>query len=127
MGDRANVYSYDSDLKKGIYLYTHWGGEELPFKVKKSLILRERWDDQSRLSTIILCEMMGKDADHRGIGVSTEMPDNEHPIIVVDCAKRRIGFANEGSEPECYQEWSFEEYIDLNDGDIKDAFLKNTG
>jgi hypothetical protein len=41
MGDRANVYVKNTDTQ-GVFLYSHWGGTELPATVQKAL-KRKAW------------------------------------------------------------------------------------
>ena len=127
MGDRANVYSVDqSDRTKGVYLYTHWCGEELPFIVQGALLRRQRWSDGSYLNRIIFSEMI-KDSvtDETGYGIGANMGDNGRPIIVVDVANQTIGFAEEGKEPETYDSWSFEHYAVADKGDIQRAYKQH--
>lgn len=132
VGDRANVYvKNDVDPSKpGVYLYTHWGGYELPEAVAKALDRgRNRWDDGPYLTRIIFCEMMKFYGDlpeetlesETGFGISTSMVDNEHNIIVVEPGSRdrtdgrigRIWFARPGNEDkEPVVAWSFEVYVD---------------
>ncbi len=93
MGDRANVYIKE-DQEHGVYLYTHWGGSELPEMTRTALNRHQRWDDSAYLARIIFCEMIkGREAEETGFGISTRMPDNEHPIIVVDVPAQTVGYA----------------------------------
>jgi len=120
MGDRANVYVKDESGKGGVYLYTHWGGTDLPLIVQAALKQKKRWGDAPYLARIIFCQMVGQSdfAGEHGYGISIHMCDNEHPIIVVDCDAETVGFAHEGKGPECYQTWPFSEYIALKEGDV---------
>jgi len=53
MGDRANVYIRE-DNDHGVYLYTHWGGYELPEVVRRALARGEsRWSDAPYLARIV--------------------------------------------------------------------------
>lgn len=92
MGDRGNVYMKEDD--RGVYLYTHWSGSELPFVVQNALKQQRRWSDGPYLARIIFCEMVkGQELKETGFGISTHMPDNEHPILVVDSEHQCLGFA----------------------------------
>jgi hypothetical protein len=115
MGDRANVavvqYGKSDEM---VYLYSHWGGSELPFTVQKALAKRWRWDDGAYLTRIIFDVMTdGQHGTETSFGISTSRQGNEYSIIVVDPKKQSIGFAHEGAEPNCYETWKFEEYISL--------------
>lgn len=86
MGDRGNI-------KVGkVYLYTHWGGSEIKNILKTALIRgKERWNDESYLTRIIFCEMIKSDVmGTTGYGISTEVIDNEHDILEVDCDKQEV-------------------------------------
>ena len=90
MGDRANVkvlYGYDHPP---VYLYTHWGGHDLPATVHGALKRKERWDDPSYLARIVFDAMVGGDKGTTGHGIAPYLPDNEHPIIVLDSDNRKI-------------------------------------
>lgn len=101
MGDRANVHV------AGAYLYTHWGGHELPATLQKSLQRgRPRWDDPSYLARIIFCDMVdGDERDLTGFGISAELQDNEHPILEVDSKRGIVEVAG--------RKFTFEDYSAL--------------
>lgn len=104
MGDRANIHTHTRE-DTGIYLYTHWGGFELPGTLKAALKRRQRWDDDAYLNRIIFCEMVKNHVgEETGFGISTYMPDNQYPIIevMVDSQVIQIGARS----------WTFEEYIE---------------
>lgn len=85
MGDRANiVLDYGHDKK--IFLYTHWGGSELPQTLAYALTRgKERWCDESYLSRIIFSEMVRDNIDDlTGFGIAPYEVDNEHQYLVVD-------------------------------------------
>lgn len=116
MGDRANVcivqHPRGNKPDGLVYLYTHWGGYELPQTVANALIRgKGRWDDESYLARIIFSEMIKDDVlDETGFGISTYQVDNEHPIIVVDCESKTVGFAEPGNEPTVEVSYSFDEF-----------------
>lgn len=114
MGNRANVHFIDSENSDGIFLYTHWDGDELPLIVKKTLARKLRWDDPSYLCRMIFCAMVSDDVDgETGYGISTYEVDSNHPDIVVDCMELQVRIAE--------HKWSFEDYIELSDDDISGA------
>jgi len=60
------------------------------------------------------CELVaGEERELTGYGISSQICDNEHPIIVLDCKQQRIGFATEpedGARPEPERWQTFREY-----------------
>ena len=90
MGDRANVvirddWPADLNQREAVFLYTHWGGSELPEQLRDALIHgRGRWGDPSYLARIVLDRMTRDDADDiTGYGISTRLGDNEYPLLVL--------------------------------------------
>ena len=85
MGNRRNVeLKYESGAK--IYLYTHWGGTELPSIVSRALERgKDRWDNESYLARIIFSEMTQREEmSLTGYGISPYPPDEEHAHITID-------------------------------------------
>jgi len=99
MGNRANVYIINQLPDKGVYLYSHWGGDSLIETVRDALASgpgRHRWNDYSYLTRIIFCKMVGDNIDGElNYGISAVLCDNEHPIIVLNCEEQKIGLAKE--------------------------------
>lgn len=126
MGDRVNVVikSEQADPPSYVYLYSHWGGYDMPLVVQKALAKKWRWDDGAYLARIIFDQMTeGSVGGETGFGIDTRPCDNEHPYIVVDPATRRVGFTHYDwrqshlCDPENVREWwSFDEYIQLSEG-----------
>ncbi len=120
MGDRGNVFVIEEDTPKGeapvgVYLYSHWGGTELPEVVQAVLKRKQRWDDHSYLARMIFCAIVkGHEDGETGFGISCRRGDNEHDILVVDPDKQRVGIAPEGHEPFYTKSWTFEEFCALN-------------
>lgn len=116
MGDRANVVIDDSGER--VYLYTHWGGMELPQVVQGALAKRQRWDDAPYLARIVFCAMVkGQEDEETGYGISTSPPDNEHPLIVLDCRNKKVKLEAYGggfADPLVGREWTFEEFVALD-------------
>lgn len=90
MGDRANVVVRDNwpdeqGEKEAVFLYSHWGGTELPEVLRQALVRgEERWSDGSYLARIIFAEMIKGDPEgSTGFGISTRLTDNEYHLIVV--------------------------------------------
>jgi hypothetical protein len=101
-----------------IYLYTHWGGAELPLTLQSALRRRQRWDDDAYLARIIFCEMVkGDEAGETGFGIAPHPQDNQHDWLVVDAANQRVErHEYDGRELSCEQlgnivkSWTFEEF-----------------
>ncbi len=116
MGDRGNVIIREKS-KPDIFLYSHWGGSELPGDVKRALAKKWRWDDKAYLTRIIFEEMVPKEqhGDETGFGIDTQQCDNEHAYVVVDVTKKTVYFELEddkyfGLTPAAEKGWTFEEY-----------------
>lgn len=114
MGDRANVHSYSKE--GGIYLYTHWGGHDLPIVLQDALRRGEsRWNDEPYLNRVIFCEIVkGDEEGLTGYGISTFISDNEHPIIEVDNDAQTVTIGT--------QRWEFPEYIAASEAAIRAAY-----
>lgn len=98
MGDRANIYLYDSDTA-GIYVYTHWNGSEWPQRLAEALEFgKERWSDPQYLARIIVTQVFKDLKGTTGGGVSTRIGDNGHPILCVDLMGEQVAIAKEGDE-----------------------------
>ena len=121
MGDRANIVVQQEAGEPRIFLYTHWGGEDLPRALKAGLIAgRGRWDDPSYLTRLLAREMgMGRDGES-GFGIALKQPDNEHAYLVVNCVDGTVTIEQ---EPNCKylrepgvsgaSRYTFAEYIAL--------------
>lgn len=113
MGDRGNVVMLERRKEKVgmVYLYTHWGGYDLPVQVQAVLMRRERWTDGSYLARMI-AEVVKPD------GIQPFLDDNEHPLIIVDCEEQRIALAappeDSTAVPIQTTSWTFEEYCALD-------------
>lgn len=107
MGDRGVVGIKQNIRKKDdyiIYLYTHWGGSELPETLRRALAKKWRWDDNSYLARIILCEMVKDEEDgETGYGISGWPMFPDHTPLIVDCETQTVSMGN--------RSWSFEEYL----------------
>lgn len=93
MGDRANAVTLGWPIKseenrRAVFLYSHWGGHELPERVRQALDSgagRGRWADPAYLARIVFDAMQGdQHGEETGFGISTTPPDNEYDFIVLD-------------------------------------------
>jgi len=122
MGDRANILikqTTESKTPQYVFLYSHWGGSELPATLQTALKRRVRWDDEAYLARIIFDEMTdGDHGEETGFGITTQLTDNEYPLIIVDCETQRIEFHKHVRDraqpigPELAR-YTFEEYCAL--------------
>ena len=108
MGDRANVNVKASEDDKGVFLYTHWSGTELPVILKRALAKRWRWGDDQYLARIIFDEMIGdRQGNETGYGISSYCGDGNSRVLVVDTKSQSVSFDDKS--------WTFEEYISTPD------------
>lgn len=106
MGDRANIFFVDDlggTVAKGVYLYSHWGGQDLPEELRQALNTtpaRARWDDPAYLCRILVLEVLkdlqGKETG-AGLGTSRTRGDG-YPVLIVDLVNQRVAFAPAGQE-----------------------------
>lgn len=124
MGERANVLVRDN-YDPGVFLYTHWGGYELPQTVQRALRREERWSDTPYLARIVFSEMIRDEIDgETGYGISSVMVgDNGYPVIVLDTSKQTVSYISEDDAR--YKKtdspaasWSMEDYISLSEEEI---------
>jgi hypothetical protein len=134
MGDRGNIVVLQhphQEPEGALYLYTHWGGGDLPLTLKLALHkasigeLGSRLDDEGSLTRIIFERMLmqeepayrpiGADGTH-GFRITTYLCDNDHPMLVVDCMRRQVWLAapfGNPLEPLNDVRWSFDEFIGM--------------
>jgi hypothetical protein len=93
MGDRANIYLRDSDDTSGIYLYTHDGAQTWPHRLQEALHFgRSRWNDPPYLARIITSRVFADLVfETIGGGLSTQLGDNQYPLLCVDLLGQRVG------------------------------------
>jgi hypothetical protein len=118
MGDRSNVFIQTRRLEMtwpdgstvhrwaGIGLYSHWHGTDLhdaAIDAATSEVARRRIGDESYFARIIVHRTLltcAADADaDTGFGLWTHddgMPDNEHPVLVINALNGHHWFVAEG-------------------------------
>lgn len=101
MGDRAMAEIKTQD--GSIYVYTHWGGSDLPDTAKYAVSkAKPRWDDESYATHIIIDQLTreGRDSE-TGFGIMLK-PDSEdsynddEPSVIIDLPNRTITVMREG-------------------------------
>lgn len=108
MGDRANIIVSEGDWDDGVWLYTHWAGEDLPHILHAALSKGWRWDDAPYLTRIIFCVMVqGSEMDETGFGISTKEQDGSDRVLHLDVEKQTVTRkTRDGSKT-----WTFKEYV----------------
>ncbi len=104
MGDRRNVQfkMQPADL----FLYTHWGGSELPQTVAEALRRGHgRWTDETYLARIVFSQMIaGEVMEETGYGISTSAAgDAGSPPVVIDCDTQEVSIGRKA--------WTFEAFV----------------
>lgn len=119
MGDRGNiVMKYEGGAE--IWFYTHWSGTEVAAVVQAALRREERWDDPAYLARIVFCELVkGREGEATGFGISLDMCDNEHLVVVVDLAKKEVSLRGENGSEGSAPIWTFETFCKLGEDTIK--------
>ena len=116
MGDRGNIFvreSADEGETRGVYLYSHLGGEGLPLALKRALQRKQRWDDGPYLTRIIFDEMTkSQHGEETGFGISATLGDNEHPIVTVTPGQG-VSWVKDGLFAA-----TFERFIEMSDDEI---------
>lgn len=134
MGDRGNIFLVQSPLDRrtesvpmvGIYVYSHWGGTYLPERLREALLFAEsRWGDYQYLNRIIISQVfMDSHNSTTGAGISLNLCDNEHDIIICDVFKEEVSFAKRGDETNpsnWFNTLSFGEYTSLEEAKFPEA------
>ena len=103
MGDRANILVKENDRDRGVYLYTHWQGTDLPGILRDALAKRWRWDDCQYLTRIIFDEMTeNQHGEEVGFGISAFVGDGDDRILTVNCKKQVV---SNGKKTVSFQEY----------------------
>lgn len=142
MGDRCNIVVCARDVEgknlgqaleegQAVVFYGHWAGSDMPVRLHAGLVRgKGRWDDDAYLGRIIFCNFCQSVADlseTTGYGIiAGGLGDNERPILLVDVPRQKVvrygtGYVspNTAGALEPAQEWSFEEFIELDEGDLE--------
>jgi len=87
MGNRAQVLIEDT----GVWLYTHWGADELPELVREILKRGERWDDPEYLARMIFSRMIRDDIDGElGFGIGTRQHSDVYRVVMINCELKQV-------------------------------------
>jgi hypothetical protein len=105
MGDRRQVHIKNINL----WIYTHWGGYDLPEVVQQAIKLAEdRWMDTSYCSRIIAMHIIQENSSgSTGCGISDHSMDSEYNDIFIDTEKLTVSIGE--------KTWTFKEYADISE------------
>jgi hypothetical protein len=113
----------------GVYFYTHWGGKLLPLLVREALSKRIGWDSPPFLAGLFFKTMTaGKAESDLGFGIAAGPFETEFNVMVVDPFTKRVLICDDdtmmekGVEAAAIGSWSFEEFIDSDNGLILEAW-----
>lgn len=118
MGDRGNIVVRDEE--GSVWFYTHWRGSDILDVAFKALSLKERWEDTPYLARIVFDTLTeGSTGGSTGFGISLSKGDNEHEVVVIDTAAKKVyvmpedweGLANDTTKP--LYEAEFSEFIQV--------------
>lgn len=100
MGDSGTVEMVD----EGVFLYTHWGADELVDTVRAALArAKDRCDDAPYLARVIFCEMVkGDEAGTAGFGIQGQRQDDAWRNVQVDCEKRLVTVLDDDEKPRSF-------------------------
>ena len=114
---RGNIYVKFGN--GGLYLYTHKEGVRLPKILKRALVRgRSRWGDTQSLTHVIYSEMVQNDVlKSTAFGISTQLGDNDHFILVVDDKAEMVGVFGESGK--VYKTYTFQEYVETDDAKLE--------
>ena len=119
MGDRANILigGVNGGEFRGVYLYTHWSGTELPLTLQTALKKQWRWDDEQYLARIVFCEMVkGNEMQETDYGISAVVGDGASRVLKVDATTQTVTHMRSG------RTWTFDEYCALSEGELFDVW-----
>jgi hypothetical protein len=134
MGCRGQVKIKDDCGNGSVYLYTHWGAEELKEDVALVLARGKRWDDCEYLARMIFDQMKGNDFGSTGFGIGTSEHGDIEELIMIDCENQQVSWwkihtweedQDEEEDSEGWECCSFEEYIELHKAFIDECIAKN--
>lgn len=94
MGSRAQILIED----EGVYLYTHWGADNLKEDLKAILDTskaRNRWNDPEYLARIIFSEMIKNDINgETGFGIGSSEHGDIQLLIILNVKDNTIIIKN---------------------------------
>jgi hypothetical protein len=87
MGARAQVKIQDT----GVFLYTHWGAEEITEDVRTVIRRGKRLNDPEYLARIIFDQMtLGQQGQDIGAGIGTQEAGDIEVLVTVDTERKLV-------------------------------------
>jgi hypothetical protein len=112
MGSRGQVCIKESHNSNGVWLYTHWGADELILTVQRALKKQWRWGDDEYLARIIFDEMVaGEHGEETGFGIGLSQHADVWRVIEVDCKTQQVTIRDHGETPRYYP---FKQFVDIS-------------
>ncbi len=101
MGDRSNIIvRTGANPSSDVYLYGHWMGDSALTHLAHGL-RSGRVGDPAYLTRIIFSSMIKDSVDaETGFGISTEVQDNEYPLVFVDGTSGHVSLMESDSTRE---------------------------
>ena len=126
MGCRGQVKIRDDFGVGSVYLYTHWGAEELKEDVALALARRKRWTESEYIARMIFDQMKGNDLGHLSFGIGTREHGDIEQLITIDCKNQQVSWwENKWGEDLTWECCSFEEYVKQHQAFIDECIAKN--
>ena len=102
MGDRAMAEIITED--GSLYVYSHWGGCELPDNAKQAILAAQgRWDDDPYATRIIVDQLTkgGRDQE-TGYGLmlkphAEDEYNNDEPSVIINLVEKQLSIFRNGS------------------------------
>jgi hypothetical protein len=95
MGDRAMAEIKTTD--GSLYIYTHWGGHDLPESAKEAIVkAKPRWDDEPYAVRILVDQLTKEGRDEEtGFGLmlkpnAEDEYNNDNPSVVIDLPEQKL-------------------------------------
>ena len=135
MGERGNICVVQHGYERPpscIFIYTHWGWEDLPMTLQAALKRDDSdWECECHLTRVIIDEVSKTDESTGEVGVSTYLTDNDHPILVVNAKKQTVAVSpSRRNEHAVFgpllHETSFEKFVAMTDAKLR-AFRSRRG
>jgi hypothetical protein len=87
MGSRAQVKIEDT----GVFLYTHWGADEIEEDVRTVIRRGKRLNDPEYLARIIFDQMtLGQQGQETGAGIGTQEAGDIEVLVTVSCQRKTV-------------------------------------
>jgi hypothetical protein len=103
MGDRAMAEVKVSD--GSFYIYTHWGGHDLPEDAKAAIKYAEpRWDDEAYATRIIVDQLTKRGRDQEtGYGLmlkpsAEDEYNRDNPSVIIDLVNQKLEIIRKETE-----------------------------